>query len=280
MLFPAYKWIKFLRNYGPIPTNGNLFDEHVNTALRHARVLPITLPTPYVDEMVEHLQSECSCSLLIAGTAGDGKTYHCRQLWARMGGAAEVWESADTIKHLILPDGRLIVFVKDLSELNAQDGDQVLTGLERSVLGGDYQTIYIVASNHGQILDRLRKRKGYDGIPSALHQVIQDAFLQSSFEHERLRIFDLSRSAHRQSLVEVLSAVTDHVEWVKCVNCELNIGGRVCPISENRKRVMGQDDGGRFSRRLGDLIEIARLNGAHLPIRDLLALVVSTATEK
>jgi hypothetical protein len=52
----------------------------------------------------------------------------------------------------------------------------------------------------------------------------------------------------------------------------LQTAERVCPISENRKRLLGADDDGQFGKRLGEVIEIARLNGWHLPIRDLLAL--------
>jgi hypothetical protein len=47
---------------------------------------------------------------------------------------------------------------------------------------------------------------------------------------------------------------------------------RVCPISENRARLLGASDGGRFAQRLGDVVEVARRNGWHLPVRDLLAL--------
>ena len=50
---PAAHWIRFLRNYGPLPTNGNLFDEHINAALKRAQVRPIELPTPTVDAMAE-----------------------------------------------------------------------------------------------------------------------------------------------------------------------------------------------------------------------------------
>ena len=48
-------------------------------------------------------------------------------------------------------------------------------------------------------------------------------------------------------------------------------GGKVCPIDENRRRLLGETDGGQLARRLGDLVEIARLR-VHLPVRDLLAL--------
>jgi hypothetical protein len=49
-------------------------------------------------------------------------------------------------------------------------------------------------------------------------------------------------------------------------------GGKVCPIDENRRRLLGESDSGQLARRLGALVEIARLNGLHLPVRDLLAL--------
>lgn len=67
-------------------------------------------------------------------------------------------------------------------------------------------------------------------------------------------------------------AVAGHPEWDNCGRCALQADGRVCPIDENRRRLLGQADGGQLSRRLGDLVEIARLNGLHLPVRDLLAL--------
>lgn len=273
---PALNWIRFLRNYGPLPTNGNLFDEYVNAALRQANVQPIELPTPHVDEMVNYIQNGGGGSLLIAGTAGDGKTYHARKLWLRLGGEESGWATRTKVKTLTLLNGRSVTFVKDLSELKGSEGDRILEGLEASVVSSDTQSVYVIACNHGQILDRLRKHRAADGISSPLLQPIQNAFLLSGYEYPRLKVFDLSRSAtHRQSLVGVIKAVTEHPEWEKCKGCELNEGSRVCLIAENRKRAMGADDNGRFSKRLGDLIEIARLNGAHLPVRDLLALVTN-----
>jgi len=43
----------------------------------------------------------------------------------------------------------------------------------------------------------------------------------------------------------------------------------------NRERAKSVSDDGRFVSRLEDLIELTRLNGAHLPVRDLLALVAN-----
>ena len=60
-----------------------MFDEYVTDALGRAKVQPISLSTPLLDTMVQHIESKTPGSLLIAGMAGDGKTYHCRALWTR-----------------------------------------------------------------------------------------------------------------------------------------------------------------------------------------------------
>jgi hypothetical protein len=83
---PAANWVRFLRSYGPTPQNLTMFDEYVSGAVGRAKVHPIQLATPLLEDMVQHILSGRPGSVLIAGTAGDGKTYHCRALWGRLGG--------------------------------------------------------------------------------------------------------------------------------------------------------------------------------------------------
>ncbi len=270
---PAGAWVRFLRSYGPTPNNSNLFDEYVTGALGRAKVQPITLSSPLLEKIKARVASGATGSILIAGTAGDGKTYHCRSLWNYLGGSARDWADHSTVKELVVADGRRAIFVKDLSELADEQSDQALELLEQSVLGGLDASFVVIAANHGQILERLRDLGQRQKRSHPLRKPIQDAFLLSGHIPERLAIFDLSRTTHRSSLEEVLSAVAGHPEWENCAQCALQANGRVCPISENRSRLLGASDGGRFSRRLGDLVEVARLNGWHLPVRDMLALV-------
>lgn len=270
---PSSAWVRFLRSYGPTPSNTNLFDEYVTGALGRAKVKPITLSSPLLEKIKARVVSGVPGSILIAGTAGDGKTYHCRSLWTFLGGASRDWSDHSTVKELKLPDGRRAVFVKDLSELDDEQSDAALEILERSVLGGEDSAFVVVAANHGQILERLRDLGIRQSRVHPLRKPIQDAFLLSGHLPERLAIFDLSRTTHRNSLEEVLNAVAGHPEWGSCEKCPLQAEGRVCPIVENRTRLLGASDGGRFARRLGDLVEVARLNGWHLPVRDMLALV-------
>jgi hypothetical protein len=252
-----------------------LFDEYVSAALAKAKVAPIRLDSPQLGKIVERVRSGASGSVLIAGTAGDGKTYHCRSLWSELGGEHHVWSGAEPIKRLALNDGRVAFFVKDLSELSDEQGDHALNLLERSVLGNEANELLVLAANHGQILERLRSLGVRQGRAHPLRKPIQDAFLQAGPCHERLAIFDLSKTAHRHSLEESLDAVARHPAWSNCLECALDRDGRVCPISENRRRLLGTNDDRRLAKRLGDLVEIARHNGAHLPVRDLLALAAN-----
>ncbi|WP_437559367.1 hypothetical protein [Acidithiobacillus sulfuriphilus] len=249
-----------------------MFDEYVSGALGRAKVQPISLSTPLLDDMVQHIESNAPGSLLIAGTAGDGKTYHCRALWTQIGGDPKVWASKGNVKEHCLPDGRMAVFIKDLSEFNGEESDLPLQRLENSVLGGDNSEIVILAANHGQLLDRLRDLEKRQGRVHPLRKPLQEHFLQAGPAPDRLTVFDLSRTTSRKTLEEVTTAVAGHPEWENCKRCALKADGKVCPIDENRRRLLGESDGDQLTRRLGDLVEIARLNGMHLPVRDLLAL--------
>lgn len=269
---PASAWVRFLRSYGPTPNNLTMFDEYVSGAVVRARVQPINLSTPLLEKMIQHIESKTPGSVLIAGTAGDGKTYHCRALWNCIGGDPKVWASKGNVKEWPLADGRTAVFIKDLSEFNGEESDLPLQRLEKSVLQGDDSEVVILAANHGQLLDRLRDLGKRQGRTHPLRKPLQERFLQAGPPPDRLAVFDLSRTTNRDTLEEVIKAVAGHSEWSNCKTCSLKADGRVCPIDENRRRLLGETDGGQLARRLGDLMEIARLNGLHLPVRDLLAL--------
>lgn len=272
---PSSAWVRFLRSYGPTPNNLTLFDEFVTDNLLKAKVKPITLSSPLLEEIKARVSSSERGSILIAGTAGDGKTYHCRSLWTYLGGSEKEWAAKTTVKQLKLIDGRQVVFIKDLSELKDEESDAALTLMEKSISGEETQSFVVIAANHGQILERLRDLGKRQKRAHPLRRPIQDAFLQYGAPPDGLAIFDLSRTTSRESLSEVLKAVAGHQEWENCKRCSLQTAGRVCPIYENRSRVLGESDHGLFVKRLGDVVEISRLNGWHLPVRDFLALAAN-----
>jgi hypothetical protein len=122
---PPSRWIKFLRNYGPIPTNDNMYDETIQRALGRLKIEPLVLPAQFLDQVLTNLRSSNPCSEILTGTAGDGKTYHSREVWTALGGSETEWNRGGKVQKLSV-DGRDLVVIKDLSELGA-DGDGTRT---------------------------------------------------------------------------------------------------------------------------------------------------------
>src|ERR1700722_8090781 len=89
----ASRWIRFLRNYGPIPTNDNMYDESIQRALRRHRIDPLVLPAQFLGQILDNLRSDAPRSEILTGTAGDGKTYHCRGAWIGLGGSESAWNT-------------------------------------------------------------------------------------------------------------------------------------------------------------------------------------------
>jgi len=129
----ASRWIRFLGNYGPIPTNDNMYDETIQRALRRHRIEPIILPAQFLDKLLANFRSELPNSEILTGTAGDGKTYHCREVWRALGGSETEWNKGSKIQRLRLGSRELVV-VKDLSELRAEESGELLEVMATSIL--------------------------------------------------------------------------------------------------------------------------------------------------
>src|SRR5258706_369940 len=125
---PASRWVRFLRNYGPIPTNDNMYDESIQRALRRHRIDPLILPAQFLDELVTNFRSDAPQSEILTGTAGDGKTYHCRETWIRLGGSDDAWNTGSKVQTLTI-GGHELVVVKDLSELRAEKSAPLLAAM-------------------------------------------------------------------------------------------------------------------------------------------------------
>src|SRR5258705_2981055 len=113
------RWIKFLRNYGPIPTNDNMYDETIQRALRRLKIEPLVLPAQFLDVIVANFRSDSPQTEILTGTAGDGKTYHCREVWMALGGSAIDWNRGEKVQRLTAKSCELVI-IKDLSELGAE----------------------------------------------------------------------------------------------------------------------------------------------------------------
>ena len=110
-------WVQFLRQYGPIPRNDNMYDETIQRTVRRTGARPVEFPAPFLTELVTNFRTDAPDSVILTGTAGDGKTFLVVKYGKRLGGDPAFWAKDDKVRELQLPSGQSLVVIKDLSEL-------------------------------------------------------------------------------------------------------------------------------------------------------------------
>lgn len=275
-------FVTFLRHYGPIPASDNMYDELIQAEIeRHSIDHPIRIAPARLANLVRNFEDANPQNVVLTGTAGDGKTYHCRCVWEHFGGPPDEWREGRKIVSLPLPASkRALTIVKDLSELTWKEKDGVLAGLAKAVSGGNETDVYLVAANDGQLLASWRdwaEQQGQD--EHQVFRIVEDMLVDERTRDEALHLdlYNLSRLDASEHFEELVEQVVEHPLWSRCQGCELlsDDGTTTCPIRINRERLRGRSDGSTFRQRLRDLIRLARANRMQLPIRDLLLLCVN-----
>lgn len=274
MTSPDSRWIRFLRTYGPIPTNDNMYDESIQRAIKRLKVQPVALSAQYLDEILANLRSDNPHSMILTGTPGDGKTYHAREAWLALGGSDKDWNRGSKIQRLQIGRRELVV-VKDLSELRADEGEHFIADFAADATSPDPARIYLIAANHGQLLEKLKISQSNE--MTRLRRAVEDLLVGGLNNDETLKLVlrDLSQAPASETMGNILDEITEHPGWSECESCSAAEAGNRCPILENRRRLRDAESGPMFRRRLAALIEISELNGVHFPIRQLLALAAN-----
>ena len=67
------RWVRFLRQYGPISQNENMYDEHIMRAARRLGVRPIDFPHPIESDLLALLSPESAqaTSIVLIGNTRD-----------------------------------------------------------------------------------------------------------------------------------------------------------------------------------------------------------------
>lgn len=287
----AAKWIRFLRQYGPVPQNENMYDEFIRRSARRAGVEPLYFDHPASTHVLECITGPMPISVVLTGTAGDGKTHLCRQVWEAVGGDSTTWQSPDPYLQTLLPgqdgghrQGRVLHVVRDLSAWVPQRGapwdpakDALLQCFSASLFANDGGPgdVFLIAGNDGQLIESWRRLSRSQAIERT--QDILETFLvedRQELEGINLRFFNLSRHRSTDLLNRALDAFLGHVGWDACraLNCELGeFFGPQCPIRHNLELL----ETPLIRRRLQDLLALCDYNRVHLPIRQLLLLLVN-----
>lgn len=268
--------VAYLRTYGPLAASDSIYDEHVLKAARDNGVRPIEVGSPLLDGIVGNFRSASPVSVILTGTAGDGKTWHARKAYTELGGDIDAWNSAGGMLSLPLSSGAELVVVKDLSQFH-EDARQaeILEGLKRSLTGEDLSRVYLVCANDGQLLRFWRAHAHDDPEVARIDAGIRVMLDSGEDSHEgiRLMMHNLSRMQHDVTFGRLVSEVVAHPDWSRCAGCDV-LDRDACPIRRNLD-LLAQDGESSMRSKLGDLIRIAAANDTHLPMRHILVLIVN-----
>lgn len=231
---------------------------------------------------VRHLLDDAELrALILTGDAGHGKTHLCAELLADvrkvdLGDAVALLRGNGQGNQdlAVLPDGRSLRVIRDLSEFSDIAGNRLLSeALSRS------ERVTVICANEGRL------RAASKGLP-AVFDLLQKSLLEGRIRSDDRAIAVLN--LNHQSVVaenredpnilrQVLRAwIEDSAKWTACDDCESKIG---CPILKNRSVLGGTGEAGEGSRLvLETLLKVVERTGHVLTIRELLIFVSHLVT--
>ena len=267
------KLVDFFASYGPKPSANNLYDEFVMEAAKETGCTPIQIEQPLTQELVSLFRSSSPKSVVLTGTAGDGKTYTARKVAETLFGEHGVWSNTEKIfeQHLSTTPSRRISFIKDLSELNASDKKSIYPKIAAS-FSGQSDEVFLICVNDGHLINYFRGKED-----NALHKKIAYMLKNDLREDEggNFELINLSRQSHQKLLDQIVDGIVEHREWASCNGCPaLTNKHNTCPIQCNRE-ILRKKDPASMRSRLKDIIRMSAADGRHLSIRQNILLTVN-----
>jgi hypothetical protein len=292
-------WIRFLRHYGPVPRNDNMYDETIQRSARRQGIRPIEFEHPTQEEIINcfNRATPDPVSVILTGTAGDGKTHLCRKVWKTLNGDDEAWASDSpyltilsrypkdrktwpNVEDISLYRSVKIHFIRDLSGWAPQQGaewepekEELLQRLCRSIFDPETEEIFLIAANDGQLVESWRRLKETEDVKRARH-VFEELLVEDRQEQSgvRLKFFNLSRASSAALFDRAVNAFLSHPGWDELKResaGENELFGPKCPIRHNYELLQDPLVRGR----LRSLLELCDYNGLHVPIRQILLLL-------
>lgn len=273
------RWVHFVRQYGPGARNDSMYDESIQRAAKRAGISPLNFVHPYENELLALVQPNAAkaTSIVLTGTAGDGKSRLCARLWDAVGGNQTSWYSSEIYHETtaeIAGKRRTVGVIRDLTALpedgpygDYADKQALLEAVSRAFLEDDPSTIYIVAANDGQLMDVWR-RLGDSGAKT--RALLEDALVDGR-QSPTVAFYNLSNVPCTQILTLALNALLQHPGWSAAYDEADPSGffGPNCPIRRNFEILKEA----KFQDRLTQLFKLMELAELHTPIRRVLLLL-------
>jgi hypothetical protein len=280
------RYIDFLSQYGPSAATDALVDEHSPVLIEEFGVSqPIEINPPRLKDMKDAILGDQPRTIILTGTAGDGKTFHIRKFFLDLVGdraaAKKVWAKAADQEGVLdwrLPNGRNLRIVRDVSALPSEMKAGEIRAAAAAICGADSQTVFLMAANDGQLLKSFAAAAS-DGSERVYREMIE--MMRDGRESPKsgfaFSMFNLSRTLDDQSIDALFDAVLTHRDWeTGCATCpRASDTVNPCPIRYNRDLLVGSGANTAFRSRIRTLVRLAAANDQHIPIRYLLMLIVN-----
>ena len=267
--------VQLLASYGPHPNANNLFDEFVSNTADEIGCKPLRIKQPLIKTLENNFNSSDPKSIILTGTAGDGKTYIARNLAQNLSGESKVWDTTEQKVSIPLPGqgGREINFIKDLSQLTSSDLETYRAPILNALLGNNDE-LYVLCVNDGFLLSFFREEKDEaQELYDELVKMLQEEKINDSYK--KFNFYNLSVGSHLDILDDIINSIVQHEDWTKCENCSaFKSTDAHCPIRYNLE-VLRLQDSKSMRARLKDLIQISAADGNHLSIRHIILLIVN-----
>ena len=217
--------ISFLRHYGPIPASDNMYDELIQAEIDRHEIEPeIHICPARLDVVRENFESPSPRNIILTGTAGDGKTYHCRRIWEHFGGDPQMWREGKKVVELTLPaSAKTMRIVKDLSELTPNEKNTLLADLVLAVERINEKYVFLIAANDGQLLSTWRDwSETQGGNAHRVFKTVEDMLVEDRTTDESLNLdlYNLSRLDASEHFLELIEQIVEHKQWEQCKGCK------------------------------------------------------------
>lgn len=279
------RWIRFLRQYGPLPQNDNMFDEQIRRSASRLGVNPISFKHPLEDAVLKAFDGSVTPScLVLTGTAGDGKSHLCSQVWHQLQGDPGLWASNDVyfqLKPTINGRTYTLHVIRDLTGMpDDDDGGRytsksaLLVELSSALFDPASDVLFLIAANDGQLIETWRKL-GPVGDAQRARELLEARLMGDEVlgPEPRLQFFNLSNVPSARVLELALDALLAHEGWQACISNPHPDGffGPECPIRKNFELLQTA----LVRSRLLDLFRLCDFGELHTPIRRVLMLLAN-----
>lgn len=281
----ANRWIRFLRQYGPMAQNDSMYDEHIRRFAKRVGVRQLHFTHPIEDALLALFGPDAANprSVILTGTAGDGKSNLCGKIWNVLGGSAAEWDSQEVYFRTTatIGDRSVVVHVvRDLTGLpNVDDQgryaskEKLLEHLSSILFTQPQGEMFVVAGNDGQLIEAWRRLTSPDAARAKelFERLLEED--ETTVDDVPLSLFHLSRQSSLKLMDLALAAFLDHEGWQECYAeaTEGDFFGSTCPIRHNYELLKEH----QVRERLRDLMRLCDYSDLHIPIRRVLLLLTN-----